>query len=220
MDVTESQAQSHLPSHPQSHAILRKPLTPLTEQDQYDRCPGPSTGSGKSRERPAETCGFAARRAFLRHARRRVAPGWIRPSYMDSSMQVFRPGRGNVRRSAVPAVAAAPPSLRGLGPPAGANENENTRRRIDCGPISGLCCGDLGLRATMTVAHRRPFRESASGAPEGTRPEAVSVGSRRHVVRSSPEQSLRPGRITRRRMPRLGSTRPKRAARACWPPRR
>ena len=25
-------------------------------------------------------------------------------------------------------------------------------------------CGDLGLRATMTVAHRRPVQESASGA--------------------------------------------------------
>ena len=47
MVVTRSQAQSHLPSHPQSHAIDRKPLHPLTKPNRCDPCPGPSIGSGK-----------------------------------------------------------------------------------------------------------------------------------------------------------------------------
>jgi len=196
----------------------------------------------------------------------RVAPGWILPSYMDSSWQVsvlyglllasFRPiwtplgkfpsymdsswqvsvpegGGWSTRTSSLPTVGAGRKRASGDdlharhggsvtdSPQAAARGRErgdaaSKRLRSYIRPL----CGDLGLRATMTVAHRRPVQESASGAPGGNRPWTVSVGSRRHVVRSSPEQSLRPERITRRRTPRLGSRRPRRGAPACWPPRR
>ena len=46
----------------------------------------------------------------------------------------------------------------------------------------------------MTVAHRGPLRETASRAPAGNRPRAVSVGSRCHVIRSNAQQSLWQGR--------------------------
>ena len=99
MVVSRSQAQSHPPSHPQSQAIRRKPLHLLTTPNRAIHARDHRLGQERSRERPAETCGFAARRAFLRHARRRVAPGWICPSGEGgrAGVAVRRSARGRRR---------------------------------------------------------------------------------------------------------------------------
>ena len=132
---------------------------------------------------------------------RRSVPGRKRASGHNQLVhrggrRVTREGRNVSGAAALARLDAAPVAVAlraDDSEPRHAGENEDTGRRSDCGPISGLSVGDLRLRATMTVAHRGPVRETASGAPAGNRPDAVSVGPRRHVIRSSPQQPLRSG---------------------------
>ena len=65
--VTESQPQSHLPSHPESHAILRKPLVPLTERPRAIHQRGRGQGRGKAWSDPRKPDGLRAQLVFLRH---------------------------------------------------------------------------------------------------------------------------------------------------------
>ena len=70
MVVTRSQAPSHLPSHPQSHSILREPLISLTRPNTTIQAPSRGKGREKARRDPPKTGGFPAQWAFLRRTHR------------------------------------------------------------------------------------------------------------------------------------------------------
>ena len=57
--VTESQPQSHRPSHLQSHSIRHIPLISLAKPEHHDPSTGPGKGSGERRERPGENPWFS-----------------------------------------------------------------------------------------------------------------------------------------------------------------
>ena len=99
MVVSRSQVQSHLPSHPQSQAILRKPLRPLTNPRPCDPCPGPRVGSGK---KPGATRRNLRFRGATRVPSSRPSPGRSR---LDASL---REG-GRTRRRRPPGQLASPP---------------------------------------------------------------------------------------------------------------
>jgi len=93
MVVTRSQAQSHLLSHPQSQAILRKPLHPLTKPHPRDPCPGPSMGAGKSRERPRANLRFAGPTG--------VPPSHLPRRSLPADSSILEGGRARHRRPPV-----------------------------------------------------------------------------------------------------------------------
>ena len=167
MVVTRSQAQSHLLSHPQSQAILRKPLHPLTKPHPRDPCPGPSMGAGKSRERPAETCGFAARQGVPPS---RLSPGRSR---LDLSLQEGGRAGVAVRRSArVGAVRQRRPVDSDA--PAGANgrvhrslSDQVLRDRVQLEPSPGRRiqreADSSGTDGVSTCFARSPLRFDPAG---------------------------------------------------------